>query len=105
MNPLIFNFDDRGMDSLIFNNKLVLADGDMDPGQILKILQHQWDSHGDLILVNVPFRDPVIIIVNRFQKDVSPNAGFCYNFKGNMINKWGAGGGRIKVDPPSKPVN
>jgi hypothetical protein len=84
------------MDSLIFNKILVLADGDMDPGQILKILQHQWDSHGNLILVNVPFRDPVIIIVNRFHKDVSPNAGF---FLGNMEEEEEGGGGGDKSGP------
>jgi len=42
----------------------LLADGDMDPTEILKILQHQWDTHGDLVLIDVPFRDPVVFIFN-----------------------------------------
>ena len=36
----------------------------MDPTEILKILQHQWETHGDLVLIDVPFRDPVVFIFN-----------------------------------------
>ena len=34
----------------------------MDPSEILKILHDQWNSHGDLVLIDAPFRDPVVFI-------------------------------------------
>ena len=35
-----------------------------DPSEILKILQYQWETCGDLVLVDAPFREPVVFIFN-----------------------------------------